>query len=200
MNDDPQPRHAGGRPRLPATDQAILQAVGELIAEQGLRGTTINAVAARSGVARGTVYRRWPNRDAMLAAAMREWRGMDPHPLGDDIEANLRQNVEEARVVLGEPSFRAMLPALAEIQLGDEGDEGVRSMVFPQREAMARMYGELAAAGGFRTDIAPSLPNDILVGALLYHLLYNGRVPDAAGAQAIVDVVLDGIRVRDSRS
>jgi AcrR family transcriptional regulator len=200
MNDDPLPRHAGGRPRLPSTDQAILQAVGELIAEHGLRGTTINAVAARSGVARGTVYRRWPNRDAMLAAAMREWRGIDPHPLGDDVEANLRQNVEEARVVLGEPSFQAMLPALAEIQLGDEGDEGVRSIVFPQREAMARMYGELAAAGGFRTDIAPSLPNDILVGALLYHLLYNGRVPDAAGAQAIVDVVLDGIRVRDGRT
>jgi AcrR family transcriptional regulator len=200
MNDDPQPRHAGGRPRLASTDQAILQAVGELIAEQGLRATTINAVAARSGVARGTVYRRWPNRDAMLAAAMRTWRGRDAEPLGDDIETNLRRHVEESRVVLGEPSFQAMLPALAEIQLGDEGDEGVRSIVFPQREAMARMYGELAAVGGFRTDIAPSLPNDILVGALLYHLLYNGRVPDAAGAQAIVDVVLDGIRVREAGS
>ena len=134
-------RHPGGRPRLPATDRAILEAVGDLIAEQGLRGTTINAVAARSGVARGTVYRRFPNRDAMLAAAMRDWRGRDPEPLGDDIEANLRTHVEESRVVLDEPSFRAMLPALAEIQLSGESDDTVRSIVFPQREAMARCTG-----------------------------------------------------------
>ena len=53
-------RHRGGRPRLPDTDRAILRAVGELMAEQGMSGTTINAVAARSGVARGTVYRRFP--------------------------------------------------------------------------------------------------------------------------------------------
>ncbi|HEY4190704.1 MAG TPA: TetR/AcrR family transcriptional regulator [Candidatus Limnocylindrales bacterium] len=197
MDTKPQPRHPGGRPRLEATDRAILRAVGELIAEQGLRGTTINAVAARSGVARGTVYRRFPNRDAMLNAAMREWRGRDPEPLGDDIEANLRMNVEEARAVLGEPSFQAMLPALAEIQLGAESDEGVRSIIFPQRDAMAGMYRKLASAGGFRTDIEPDLPNDIAVGALLYHLLYSGRVPDAARAQAIVDVVLDGVRVRE---
>lgn len=192
-------RHPGGRPRLPATDRAILEAVGDLIAEHGLRGTTINAVAARSGVARGTVYRRFPNRDAMLAAAMRDWRGRDPEPLGDDIEANLRTHVEESRVVLDEPPFRAMLPALAEIQLSGESDDTVRSIVFPQREAMARMYRELAAAGGFRTDVPAELPNDILVGALLYRLLYSGRVPDADEAQAIVDVVLDGIRVRAPR-
>ena len=48
-------RHPGGRPRLPDTERAILKAVGELMAEQGVSGTTINAVAARSGVARGTV-------------------------------------------------------------------------------------------------------------------------------------------------
>ena len=89
-----------------------------------------------------------------------------------------------------------MLPALAEMQLSGESDDTVRSIVFPQREAMARMYRELAAAGGFRTDIPAELPNDILVGALLYRLLYSGRVPDADEAQAIVDVVLDGIRVR----
>jgi AcrR family transcriptional regulator len=64
-------RHPGGRPRLPDTERAILKAVGELMAEQGVSGTTINAVAARSGVARGTVYRRWPNRSAMIAAAVR---------------------------------------------------------------------------------------------------------------------------------
>src|SRR3990170_8095476 len=67
-------RHAG-RPRGPATDAAILQAVIELLAEAGLRGTTVDAVAARAGVARATVYLRWPTRDALLAAAARQALG-----------------------------------------------------------------------------------------------------------------------------
>ena len=92
-----------------------------------------------------------------------------------------------------------MVPALAEMQLNGESDDTVRSLVFPQREAMARMYRDLAAAGGFRTDIPAEVPNDILVGALLYRLLYSGRAPGPEEAQAIVDVVLDGIRVREPR-
>ena len=193
-------RHAGGRPRLPDTDRAILKAVGDLITEQGVRGTSINAVADRAGVARGTVYRRWPSRSAMIAAAIRASRSWEPLDLGDDLERNVRQQAEEARTVLAEPSFQAMIPALAEMQLNAESDEVVRSTVFPRRQQMAEMYERLAGDAGFRTDIPPSLPNDLLVGALLYRLLYDGRPPTSAEVQGMVDVILDGVRRRDPRA
>jgi AcrR family transcriptional regulator len=190
-------RHAGGRPRLPDTDRAILKAVGELMAEEGVSGTTINAVAARSGVARGTVYRRWPNRSAMIAGAVRASRGWEPLDLGDDIEGNFRQQAEEARRVLAEPAFQALMPALLEMGLTGQADDVVRTTVFPRRSQMAEMYMTHAAAGGYRTDIAPELPNDLLVGAMIYRLLYDGAPPSSDQVQAMVDVILDGIRRRD---
>ena len=99
-------RHRGGRPRLPDTDRAILRAVGELMSEQGMSGTTINAVAARSGVARGTVYRRYPNRSAMIAGAVRASRDWRPIEVGDDIETNYREQAEEARGCSPSPRSR----------------------------------------------------------------------------------------------
>ena len=190
-------RHRGGRPRLPVTDRAILRAVGELMAEQGLSGTTINAVAARSGVARGTVYRRFPNRSAMVAAAVRASRDWRPIDVGDDIEANYREQAEEARAVLAQPAFQAMMPALLEMGLNGEADDEVRSTVFPRRRQMAEMYARLAGPAGYRTDIAPELPNDLLVGAMIYRLLYEGAPPPSHEVQGMVDVILDGIRRRE---
>jgi AcrR family transcriptional regulator len=192
-------RHAGGRPRLPDTDRAIVKAVADLMAEQGVRGTTINAVADRAGVARGTVYRRWPNRSAMIADAIRASRSWEPLELGDDLEHNIRQQAEEARTVLAEPSFQAMIPALAEMQLNGESDEVVRSTVFPRRRQMAEMFQRLAGSAGYRTDIPPELPNDLLVGAMLYRLLYDGRPPTSDEVAGMVDVILAGIRRPDAR-
>lgn len=193
-------RHAGGRPRLPDTDRAIVKAVADLLTEQGVRGTTINAVAERAGVARGTVYRRWPNRSAMIASAIRASRTLEPLELSDDLEANVRRQAEEARIALAEPSFQAMIPTLAEMQLNGESDDIVRSTIFPRRRQMAEMYERLAGAAGYRTDIPPELPNDLLIGAMLYRLFYDGRPPTADDVQGMVDVILDGIRRRDPRA
>ena len=192
-------RHAGGRPRLPGTDRAIIKAVAELMTEQGVRGTTINAVADRAGVARGTVYRRWPNRSAMIASAIRASRTLEPLELSDDLERNIRRQAEEARIALAEPSFQAMIPTLAEMQLNGESDDIVRSTIFPRRRQMAEMYERLAAGAGYRTDIPPELPNDLLIGAMLYRLFYDGRPPAAADVQGMVDVILAGIRLHDPR-
>lgn len=190
-------RHRGGRPRLPDTDRAILRAVGELMAEQGVSGTTINAVAARSGVARGTVYRRFPNRSAMIAAAVRASRDWRPIDVGDDIEANYREQAEEARAVLAQPAFQAMMPALLEMGLNGEADDEVRSTVFPRRRELAEMYDRLAQPAGYRTDITPELPNDLLVGAMIYRLIYDGAPPTSDEVQGMVDVILNGIRRRE---
>ncbi len=58
-----------GRPRSPAADEAILRAALELCAEEGFEGTSVEAVAARAGVGKATVYRRYPNRVGLAVAA-----------------------------------------------------------------------------------------------------------------------------------
>ena len=59
-----------GRPRLQETDHRINQAVLELLHEHGTRAVNIDAVAARSGVARTTIYRRYSNRSELIGAAL----------------------------------------------------------------------------------------------------------------------------------
>ena len=60
----------GGRPRSTAAEQAILQATRELLVEAGVQGLTIQGVAARAGVAKTTIYRRWRDKDELALAVV----------------------------------------------------------------------------------------------------------------------------------
>ena len=133
----------------------------------------------------------------MIAATVRASRDWQPMEVGDDIEANYRDQAEEARAVLAQPAFQAIMPALLEMGLNGEADDEVRSTVFPRRRQLAEMYAQLAGPAGYRTDIAPELPNDLLIGAMIYRLIYDGAPPTSGEVQGMVDVILDGVRRRE---
>ena len=59
----------GGRPRRQGATEAILEATVTLAAERGLKELTLDAVAARAGVGRPTIYRRWSSKEALLQDA-----------------------------------------------------------------------------------------------------------------------------------
>lgn len=61
-----------GRPRDPDRDQAILAATRELLAERGYAGVSIEAVAAKAGTAKTTIYRRWQDKHDLLVAALKD--------------------------------------------------------------------------------------------------------------------------------
>src|ERR1700691_1881023 len=84
-----------GRPRSEAADRAILRAATELLAERGLAGMSMEEVAARAGVGKATIYRRWRSRGALaLDAFMAEFQALQPLPdtgtLRGDLLAALR--------------------------------------------------------------------------------------------------------------
>jgi AcrR family transcriptional regulator len=85
----------------------------ELLAEAGLRRTTIDAVAARAGVARATVYLRWPTRDGLLAAAARRAGWQPRYKLTGDLAADVGGGAQRARGALAQPLWRAIFPKLA---------------------------------------------------------------------------------------
>ena len=65
------PAHrAPGRPRSAQADQAIIDAIVDLLVDRGYREVTIEAVAARAGVAKTTIYRRWPSKAEMVVEAI----------------------------------------------------------------------------------------------------------------------------------
>jgi len=59
-----------GRPRRAGADEEILRATRELLDEDGYAAFTVDVVAERTGIAKTTIYRRWPTKGALVAAAI----------------------------------------------------------------------------------------------------------------------------------
>jgi len=194
------PGAAPGRPRSADADKAIMEATVGLLAEVGIDRTTVSAVVARSGVARATVYRRWPTREALIEAALSQVKGRPPFPLSGDLEKDLAAAGEQARAVFAEPTFQAFLPILVRDLLRDRSAQGVSDTydsVAPNMRRLGEEYRQLALSAGLRPEVDPIVVGDILVGSVLMHLLSTGRPASRATATKIVDVLLNGLRRRD---
>jgi AcrR family transcriptional regulator len=59
-----------GRPRREGADDQILEATRELLAEAGYAAFNVDTIAERTGIAKTTIYRRWPTKGALVAAAL----------------------------------------------------------------------------------------------------------------------------------
>lgn len=183
-----------GRPRLAATDAAIIRAAVELMTEKGVQGTTLTAVADRAGVARATVYLRWPSRSALIGAAARAAVGGQLLQLTGDIDADLRFASAFIRRVFDIPTFPAMLPEIVRGVLANPPELAFDS-VAPRRREFARLYREGAAAQGFETEIDPHLPFDLVLGTAIAHLLANRRSMTDAEAADLAEIVINGLRI-----
>src|SRR5262245_37220065 len=192
MSDDNQTNGASstqspGRPRDADADRRILRACVELLTEVGAEATTMTAVIERSGVARATVYRRWPNREALLIDALRELKGRGPVPFSGDLQTDIARSADQARRVLAEQRFRSILPLLARDLVerpgrGSRRKEGSATFhrVAPNHRRLAETYDALAAAAGLRADVDGELVSDLVIGAQLARLLSTGRPPTKA--------------------
>ena len=85
-------RRGRGRPRDPETDERITTAAAELLLQRGFDRTTVDDVAARAGVGKATVYRRWPSKEDLAVAAMETLYNVEmPEPDTGDIRRDLTE-------------------------------------------------------------------------------------------------------------
>ncbi|HUQ44885.1 MAG TPA: TetR/AcrR family transcriptional regulator [Candidatus Limnocylindria bacterium] len=184
-----------GRPRRAATDVAIVRAAVDLMMQHGVQGTTLTAVAERAGVARATVYLRWPSRSALIGAAARAAVGGRPLTLTGDIAEDIRFAAAFVQQIFDTPTFPAMLPEIVRAVLANPSELAFDS-VAPRRKDFARRYGENAAAQGFETEIDPHLPFDSILGTAIAHLLANGRPMTEDEAADLAEILIEGLRIR----
>jgi AcrR family transcriptional regulator len=182
-----------GRPRLAAIDAAIVRATVELMTEGGVQATTVTAVAERAGVARATVYLRWPSRSALVGAAARAAVGGQVLPLTGDIEHDIRFASSFIQHIFELPSTAAILPEIMRGVLANPPELQFDSIA-PRRRDFARLYAVGAESAGFDSTIDPHLAFDMLLGAALSHMLANGRPMTPAEADQLAKVVIRGLR------
>src|SRR4029453_433340 len=144
-----------GRPRDAAIDELVLRAALDLLAERGMEATSIQAVSDRTGIARATIYLRWPGRSALVLAALRWAIGRPPFELSGDVATDFERGVERVLQVFSQPMFVVAMPALMGAFLGAEGSApGLTfDMLFPNRLRLIDEYERCAAEQGYRTDV-----------------------------------------------
>src|SRR5437667_2131141 len=107
-----------GRPRSGRTEKAILRAASELVASSGLADMTIEGVAARAGVGKASIYRRWPSKGALaFDATLDEYLAAQPTRDTGSLEGDLLATARDwIRSVKRSPSGRTLKGLIAEVQ------------------------------------------------------------------------------------
>ena len=183
----------GGRPRSSQTERAILQATRELLVEAGVQRLTVEKVAARAGVAKTTIYRRWRDKDELaLAVVLDMVEQVVQLPELGDTRAELLAFVNAAVDVLGSTLMgRVMQGLVSDLATDPELASAFRERVVSVRDAeVERLVERGIARGTLRADTDPTTVHDLLIGPVYYRLLLTGQPLDSAFARRTVDAVL----------
>lgn len=113
MAQNNQPKR--GRPRSEDLHAAILEAVLQLLAEQGTQGVTYEAVASRSGVGKPTIYLRWRQKGDLISDALESWRPQIVYTDTGNLRENLIQIIKQFALNFATPANRQL--ALISLQV-----------------------------------------------------------------------------------
>lgn len=173
-----------GRPRSADTDRRIHAAALRLLADGGPDAVTVEAVAATSGVAKTTVYRRYDDREAVLRAALVEAMTPPSEPAGETTQQKIRWALEQTWHQMSDVLGRGGLAAI----LGDSSPrftDVFRGVLTPYAEALVGLVRADADAGELREDLDPDLVVTLFIGAYLGELLRRGRVEDGFSERCV---------------
>jgi len=178
-----------GRPRDPRLRATILTAARSLLDRGGLTAVTIEAVAAKAGVSRPTIYRYWPNAPAVAMAAFLEASGAPAEGKASRSPlAALRAQLHAVADAFAAPTGRSIAAMVAAAQSETELAKSFRSEFIARNRDGARLLLERCVDGKL---IAPpadmELTLDLIFGPLFYRLLM-GHAPITRG---FVDQLLD---------
>ncbi len=167
-------RKGPGRPRSARVDEAIIQAVVDLLtAGTTAEALSIEAVAARAGVGKATIYRRWPNKDALLIDAVASLKGPLPQITGESVRADL---VTLLRPVGrgGSGHAAAVLPCLiSELNRSPQLHQCYQRVIEPRRELMRDVLRRGIVDGELRADLDVEAVMAMLVAPLLVQSALN---------------------------
>jgi AcrR family transcriptional regulator len=199
MVEDASPiRRRPGRPRSDQSREAILAATAALLTEQGLLGLTIEAVAARAGVGKATIYRWWKTKEALaLDAFVAGFIAVPPPALTDtgSLAGDLRTiMVERMRVSSLPGEVRVYSALLAQVREDPAFAAEYRARIYePQRQRGRDLFARAMARGEIGADADIEAALDLLTGATLYRNMQGHAPVDAAFIDTIVTIVVTGL-------
>jgi AcrR family transcriptional regulator len=178
-----------GDKRVQRSTKAVLAATFKLLAEEGLGGVTVDEVAKRSGVAKTTIYRHWPSRNALLLAACSNLSGARPEaPDTGSFRGDLAALLTNMARRLRSERWASILPSIIDAAERDPELAEVHARL--HADFMAPLYAILERAKSKRElprDRDPSHVVASVVGPLFYRRWFSRQPLDEAFVQGLVD-------------
>ena len=199
-----------GRPRSVEADLAILRATRAALVEVGWGRLTMGQVAARAGVAKTTLYRRWGNKNELVVDAVAVLFDELELPDRGSLAADVEGVVTQFGALLERPEARtALMAVIAE----STHDDRLRARI---RESIVERQKHLVVTGRRRAQIRGELPSDVdaqtaarnadlvfdvIAGSVVHRTLVTGEPVDAEWVASFVTLLLGGLpaTVRQNR-
>lgn len=191
-----------GRPRSAQAHKAILAATLELLAQEGFQGLSIEDIAARAGVGKTTIYRRWSSKDELVIDAI--------HEIQVDLTTVDTGNFRNDLVILFKAAYQGimthpLLPQLvlrliSEFQANPEIFQVfLTQLLIPRLQRFMYMVERAQVRGEIRRDIDWTLALELIAGPIFMHLLITHYLApsmsssDDKWVEQMIDAVMHGI-------
>ncbi|TJZ46064.1 TetR/AcrR family transcriptional regulator [Streptomyces piniterrae] len=195
-----------GRPRSTEADRAILDATRAALVDLGWGKLTMSDVAARAGVAKTTLYRRWANKNELVVDAVAVLFDELELPDRGCLQSDIEGVVLQFGALLARPETKTALMAVVAESTADEAlRERIRSAIVDRQKRLvilgrerAQQRGELppdrpGPAGEQAAAQAIGLTFDLIAGAIVHRTLVTAEAVDTAWAHQLSTVLIRGL-------
>ena len=207
MPHSPCPRKGRtGRPRNVETDRAILDATRAALVDLGWGKLTMGDVAARAGVAKTTLYRRWANKNELVVDAVAVLFDELELPDRGCLQSDIEGVVLQFGALLARPETKTALMAVVAESTTDEAlRERIRSAIVDRQKRLVTLGRERAQGRG---ELPPDAPGhdgeaaaaatvglifDVIAGAIVHRTLVSAEPVDGAWAHQFSTVLMTGL-------
>ena len=187
------------RPRSQEARRKVLGATSDLIAERGVASLTIDDVAAKSGVAKTTIYRHWPERNSLIIDAVNghlEYVGTpDTGTIRGDLETFFGLMIRtDLSGTVGQ-----IIPCLIEAAGRDPEMAVLLERIGAERERVIKILVTRAIERGeLHTDLDIETLVGVIVGPVVFQKMVRRRALTPEYIAAVLDVTLAGLNARAS--
>jgi AcrR family transcriptional regulator len=181
--------------RVRRSRDRVLATAFDLLSENGVGGFSIDEVARRSGVAKTTIYRHWPSREALVLDAASRISAEAAVPDTGSLEGDVTAILTNLGHLLGTARWSSVVPSIVDIAERDPEFAAVHGAIQRGHAAPLRAVIERAAERGLiPAGTEPSGMISALIGPLYYRRWFSREPIDGQFVQMIVSNVIGGPR------
>jgi AcrR family transcriptional regulator len=170
---DPDKR-SPGRPRSAKAEQAIIEAVLDLLGEGvAIDALSIEAVAARAGVGKATIYRRWPSKEDLILDAVSALKFPLPTLAGENVRDDLVALLRATGLDGGTGRRRAFTCVIPQVQRNPELHHWYQKLVERRRGVLRDVVRRGMATGELRPDLDVEVILSMLVAPMIMQNMIN---------------------------